>query len=66
MAGATVPNPAAHKGSMTVTVTTGRDVADTTMQDTGKSPFYQIPPVPAAQYAPAEGQIRNDILRAAT
>ena len=63
--GATVPDLAAHKGSLTITVTTGIDVADTTMQYTGKSPFYKIPAAAAQQYAAEEGQICNDMFQAA-
>lgn len=63
--GATVPFLAAHKGSLTVTVSPGLDVADTTMSYTGSSPFYKIPAAAALQYAAAEGQICNDIFQAA-
>jgi hypothetical protein len=62
--GATVPFLAAHKGSLTITISPGLDVADTTMTYTGKSPFYKIPAAAALQFATEEGQICNDMFAA--
>jgi hypothetical protein len=64
--GATVPFLAAHKGTLTITVSPGLDVADTTMSYTGKSPFYKIPAAAALQYVTEEGQICNDMFAAST
>jgi hypothetical protein len=51
--------------SLTITVTTGIDVADTTMQYTGNSPFYKLSAAATQQYVAEEGQICNDMFQAA-
>jgi hypothetical protein len=63
---ATVPVLAAHKGSTTITVSPGLDVADSTLQYTGSSPFYKIPADSALQYVVEEGKICNDLFAAAS
>ncbi len=62
---ATAPSLAAQKGSLTVTIDVGGEVADTTLSYTGSSGSYRIGAASNAKYIDEEGQICNDIFAAA-
>jgi hypothetical protein len=61
VSGATVPFVTCHKGSVSVSVTPGLDVDQTTLQYTGSAPFFTVAPDSAAQYAAEEGQLCTDV-----
>jgi hypothetical protein len=60
-AGATIPTVVSHQGSTTCTVQVGADVPTTTIDYTGKDPFFKITPTHAAAYAAKMGVLCAEV-----